>query len=492
MSSFQDLTKRNPSARRNLWFERLMAVIASFNLGLVFFDLSYVPWRNFWLQGNIQFFNFIVQVPLPPITKVYDPVKGIEPHRETQQYLNTVTALEEQVAQTGLQSTEVIKILERLDRLSSEMIDTNPFQIANKSGSLEKIKNRMREHIGLDSARQSFQTFWSQEYLSRNGWQKEMLFFNRQVRPLIETNYYRPIGENGEFIDLFWLIDLPFVIIFAVEFLSRTFYISRRHVGVSWIDAMLWRWYDIFLVLPFWRWLRVIPVVIRLNQSELIDLERVQEQVNQGFVATFAEEITEVVVIRVINQIQGSIQRGEVTRWLTQPEKRTYIDLNNVNEVEAISNIITQIVVYKVLPKVRPDIEAILQHNIESILNKLPVYQNFKNIPGLASIPNQLTEKLVTEISQGAYDALISALEDPVGAKLTAQLVEHFGEAVASEVQQKHTLEKVQSLLVDMLEEVKINYVERLSEQDMERILEETRKIRQLSSPQDGQIYPYK
>ncbi|HLO50479.1 MAG TPA: hypothetical protein VK211_18830, partial [Kamptonema sp.] len=112
--------------------------------------------------------------------------------------------------------------------------------------------------------------------------------------------------------------------------------------------------------------------------------------------------------------------------------------------------------------------------------------------PGLASIPNQLTEKLVTEISQGAYDALISALEDPVGAKLTAQLVEHFGEAVASEVQQKHTLEKVQSLLVDMLEEVKINYVERLSEQDMERILEETRKIRQLSSPQDGQIYPYK
>lgn len=492
MSSLQDLSKRKPPARRNFWFERLMAILASFNLGLVLFDLSYIPWRNFWLQGNIQILDFIIQLPLPPVTKLYDPVKGIEPHRETQQYLNTVNALEEQVAQTGLQSTEVIRILERLDRLSSEMIDTNPFQIANKSGSLEKIKNRMRERIGLDSARQSFRTFWSQEYLFQNGWQKEIGFFNRQIRPLIETNYYRPIGENGDFVDKFWVVDLPFVIIFAIEFLSRTFYISRRHVGVNWVDAMLWRWYDIFLLLPLWRWLRVIPVVIRLNQSELIDLERVQDQVNQGFVANFAEEITQVVVIRVINQIQGSIQSGEVTRWLTQPEKRTYIDINNVNEVEAISNIVTQIVVYKVLPKIRPDIEAILRHNIESILNKLPAYQNFKNVPGLASIPNQLTEKLVTEISQGAYDALISALEDPVGTQLSAQLVQHFGEAVASEVQQKHTLEKVQSLLIDMLEEVKINYVERLSEQDMERILEETRKIRQLSSPQDGQIYPYK
>ncbi len=492
MSSLPKITKKKSTTRRNLWFERLIALLASANLGLVLFDLSYTPWRNFWLQGNIHLLNFTVKIPLPPITKWYDPIKGIEPNRETQKYLDTVNALEEQVAQTGLQSPQVENLLAQLRLLSSETIDTDPFRIANKSGTLEKIKNRMRDRIGLDSARQSFNTFWTQDHLSKYGWQKEQIFFNTKIRPLIEINYYRPIGENGEFVDYFWIIDLPFVILFGLEFLGRTWFISRRHVAISWLDAMLWRWYDIFLLIPFWRWLRVIPVTIRLNQAEFVDLERIQTQVTQGFVATFAEEITEVVVVRVIKQVQGSIERGEVTRWLFQSEKRTYIDLNNINEVEAIADIIIKLVVYRVLPKIQPDLSAILRHNIESILKNLPAYKNIQSIPFLAEIPNQLTEKLVTEISQAAYEAITSALEDPVGSKLSAQLVQHFGEAIASEVQNQQTLEKIQSLLLDMLEEIKINYVERLSQEDIEQIMEETRQIHQLAQPQDGQISHYK
>ena len=46
------------------------------------------------------------------------------------------------------------------------MIETNPFAGAGKSGTLEKIKNRMREHIGEESSKAAFNTFWSQEYLS--------------------------------------------------------------------------------------------------------------------------------------------------------------------------------------------------------------------------------------------------------------------------------------------------------------------------------------
>lgn len=486
MSSLKKQSKKNSIPSRKLWFERSLAILASVNLGLVLFDLSYVPWRNFWLQGNIQFFDFKLNIPLPPIAKWYDPVKAIEPHRDTQKYLNTVKKLQEQVVQTGLQSPQVESLLKELRSLSSETIDNDPFRVANKSGTLEKIKNQMRDRIGLDSARQSFNTFWSQEHLSKYGWTNEIRFFNNSIRPLIETNYYRPIGESGEPVDYFWLIDLPFVIIFGLEFLGRTFYISRRHVGVSWPDAMLWRWYDIFLLIPFWRWLRVIPVGIRLDRARILDLDRVREQANQGFVASFAEEITEVVVLRVIKQMQDSIQQGDISRWLLQPEKKAYIDLNNVNEVEAIANLITKVVVYQVLPKVKPDIEAILRHNIESILKNLPAYQSIQNLPLVSNIPAQLTEKLVTEISQGAYDVLIAALEDPVGAKLSTQLVQHFGEAIAQEVQNQHTVDKIQNLLVDMLEEVKVNYVERLSQEDIEQIMEETRQIRQLAIPTDG------
>ena len=455
-----------------------MAIAATVNLGLVLFDLSYVPCRNFYLQ----------KIPVHPrLTQLYDPIKGIEPHRETQKYLNTVNTLREQISQTGLQSPQAENLLEELRRLSVEMIESNPFAVANKTGSLEKIKNRMRDRVGKESAREAFSIFWSPAYLSKAGWQKEIDFFNQEIQPLIETNYYRNIGENGEFVDDFWRIDLPFVALFGLEFLARTFYISRRHTGIRWLDAMLWRWYDILLLQPFWRWLRIIPVTIRLNQAKLLNLEPVRQQITEGFVANFAEKLTEVVVVRVLNQIQISIERGEVTRWLFQSQtRRSYIDINNVNEMEALTELLVQTAVYKVLPQIQSDIVAILRHNIESTLKQSPIYRGMQNLPGLENLGGQMSEQLATQVTQSAYNALVNAVEDPVGAKLSRQLVQHFSEAMGSQVQKKQTIEEIQTLLCDLLEEVKLNYVKQLAQEDVEQVIEQTRQLRHkaLGSPQ--------
>lgn len=495
MSSFQRLTKTKSQARRNLWFERVMASLALVNLLLVLFDLSYIPLRNFWLQGKIQvlgftlgqirFPGFTIEIPLPPIAQWYDPIKGIEPYRDTQQYLKRVNDLENQMLATGLQSPQVAVILQDLRRRSEEMIDTNPFQLANKTGTLERIKNRMRELVFKNrdaSAKESFRVFWSQQYLAANNRERGLGFFNNEIRPLIETNYFRPIGESGEFVNRFWLIDIWFVIPFALEFLARTWFISRRRTGVSWLDAMLWRWYDIFLLLPVFRWLRIIPVTIRLNQAELLDLDPIQKQISQGFVASIAEDLTEVVVVRVINQAQSSIRGGDITKWLSQQEVRPYIDLNNTDEVAALTTIIMQLAVYQVLPKIRPDLEALLQHHLEKAFNQSPAYQGLQKVPGMEQLQHELTGRLVKEISQAVYDGLNSAMEpDPVGDQLFRRLIEHLSEALGSEIQAKQTLQKIQSLLTDLLEEIKVNYVERLSEEDLEEVLEQTRAIRQIA-----------
>ncbi|MEH2419414.1 MAG: hypothetical protein V7K48_00235 [Nostoc sp.] len=461
------------SKQQNFWFEKFMAITATVNLGLVLFDLSYVPWRDFYLRK------------VPQIIQIYDPIKGIEPYRDTEKYLKTVKALEEQVSQTGLQSPQVNSRLEEIRRLSNEMIDTNPFAGVNKSGSLEKIKNRMRDRIGKESAKQSFGTFWSQPYLTQKGWVQEINFFNQRIRPLIASNYYRQIGENGEFIDNFWTIDLPFVILFGVELLGRTFLLRRQHPGFSWLEAVLWRWYDLFLLLPFWRELRIIPVLIRLDQARLLNLHPVRKQINQGIVANFAEELTEIVVVRVINQLQGSIQQGELTRWLSQQENlRPYIDINNVNEVEAIAGLLVKTIVYQVLPNIQPAIVAILRHNIETVLHQVPVYRNLQNLPGVGHAQTQLSEQLATQITTNLYKTLVSAVEDPVGAKLTSQLVQSFSDALGAEIKEKHVLSEIQSLLFDFLEEIKLNYVQRLSQEDIDQIIEQTRQLRtQVSVP---------
>ncbi|MBD2726772.1 hypothetical protein H6G96_10615 [Nostoc sp. FACHB-892] len=455
------------SKQRNLWFERIMAITATVNLGLVLFNLSYVPWRDSYLRK------------LPQIIQIYDPIKGIEPHRDTKNYLETVKALEEQVSQTGLQSPQVNSRLEEIRRLSNEMVDTNPFAGVNKSGTLEKIKNRMRSHIGNESAKQSFATFWSQPYLSKNGWDQQISFFNESIRPLIASNYFRQIGENGEFVDNFWIIDLPFVILFGLELLGRTFFIRRQHPGFSWLEALLWRWYDLFLLLPFWRWLRILPVLIRLDQVRLLNLHPLRKQINQGIVANFAEELTEIVVVRVINQVQGSIQKGELTRWLSQQENlRPYIDINNVNEVEAIAGLLVKTIVYQVLPEIQPAIIAMLRHNIETVFHQVPVYRNLQNLPGVGQAQTQLSEQLATQITTNLYKTLVSAVEDPVGAKLTSQLVQSFSDALGSEIKEKHVLSEIQSLLFDFLEEIKLNYVQRLSQEDIDQIIEQTRQLR--------------
>ncbi|MBW4634380.1 MAG: hypothetical protein KME30_21445 [Iphinoe sp. HA4291-MV1] len=465
-----------PLMQRNIWFERVMAIIASVNLGLVLFDLSYVPWRDFYIRN------------LPQITQIYDPIKGIEPHRETTNYLATVDALIEQVSQTGLQSPQVIKELEELRRLSNEMIDSNPFAGADKSGTLEKIKNRMRDRIDVKSSKQAFSTFWSQAYLSKRGWNREIDFFTKRIRPLIIVNYYRSIGENGELVDNFWRLDLPFVILFSVELLARSFYIKRQYPGFSFLNAIFWRWYDLFLLLPFWRPLRVIPVLIRLDYARLLNLYPLRQQVHQGIIANFAEEITEIVVVRVINQIQGSIQQGELRRWLSQKEHlRSYIDINNINEVEAIGAILVKTIVYQVLPKIQPEVAAILRHNIETIFRQAPMYRNLQHLPGLDAMQTQLSEQLATQITTNLYSAVVSATEDPVGAKLSSQLVQRFGEALGTEMQKKQVLSEIQNLLIDFLEEVKLNYVQRLSQEDMWKVLEQTKQLRTQPSVQPVQ-----
>lgn len=468
-SDLHKLTESKYPVHRNRWFEQLIAIIIVINFSLVLFDLSYIPWRDFYFQE------------FPRLTQLYDPVKGIKPHRETQNYLAQVYKLENQIEQTGFQSSQVESLLQELSRLSNEMIQDNPFAVADKSGTLEKIKNQMRTHVSLESAHQAFNRFWSYDYLTQTNWQQEIKFFDTHVRPLIQTNYYRRIGFNGKFIDSFWLVDLPFNILFSGIILARTFSVKRTCTKLTWLEAILRHWYDIFLIIPFWRWLRVIPLLIHLYQSNLLDLRPIEGQIKRDFITNFAEEIAEIVGIQVINQIQDSIRRGDLARWLFQPEtRRPFIKINNTNEVKEIASRLLYLSVYQVLPQIQPDIEALMRYNIESILKQSPIYQQLQTVPGLSHLPTQLTEKLVTDMSQAAYNTLTTSLEDPVVIELSNRLFQNFSTALSTEIQDRQNLQEIQSLILELLEEFKINYVKDIAEVGVERTLAEATQIQQI------------
>ncbi len=489
--------------RSRLWFEKIMALLVLANYSLVIFNLTFIPLRDFWLQGRVQFLikigAFEREIPKKPIKVLpfnvaywYDWVKGIEPYRETENYLQTVDKLNQELNQNALQDPaqnsvsnqkNIDIILANLQQQSLEMIDDNPFQVSNKTGTFERIKNKMREHIfGTRdaSSKEAFEVFWSRQSLSERGVRQELNFFDREIRPLLETNYFRPVGENGEPVNNFGLLDFPFFLIFLSEFLLRTWYISRRHIGVSWFDAMLWRWYDIFLLIPLWRWLRIIPLIIRLHQAQLIDLKAVKKQASQGFVANIAQDITQVVIVQAIDQVQNSIKDGSLRKLITQHQVNPYIDINDTNETVEITWMMAQLIIEKVLPQIRPEAEAFLNYNIEKALTQTPAYQGLQYLPGFKNLQLQLTEQLVSRLYQGFAEGLQNLLqEDPVFNELMKNLVDKFRQTMGSELQNQKSIDRLEFLLTDLLEEIKINYVERLSTEDIEVILEQTRALRQ-------------
>jgi hypothetical protein len=423
-----------------------MAIIASIGFIVAMFDFTYIPWRDFYFRN------------LPTVIEHYDRFKGIEPHRETQRYLNAVEQLKLTVNQTGLASAQTRSWLQELDTLSVSLIQNNPFQVAEKTGNLEKIKNQVRDRVQNQSAKGSFQTFWSQAYLTKAGWDKEISFYEQRIKPLIVTNYYRRLDLSGNYIDLFWQIDIVFIGIFAIDLLSRVYYICQHNRNVSWQQAIVRRWYDLFLLLPFAQFLRVIPVLIRCDRAKLINFDIVRSELNRLFVGQIVNELTDGVVIQILSQTQAAVKQGQIAQIIRGYLQQPHIDLNNTNEIEVLFELILELIVYRVIPKIQPDLEAIFRHLFQKALSESPAYRNLKLLPGIGELPAQAIDRVIKEVSGSIYIALTKVLEDPTSGNLSRRLAETLTQSIGDEMQRGQTVVKIESLLYDLLEEVKVTY----------------------------------
>ncbi len=241
-------------------------------------------------ENELDFFNrnirdwMLFYEPLLP----YDIIKGIEPYRDSQQYLITVVLLDKELEKEGLAGENVELILGELRDKSTKLIDSEYFfQIVNKTSTLTQIKYKVKNHIydripetypkltptlkflkSLDilqyiapeilwadkSSKEAFNTYWSLPNFALYGWQEELDYFDQEIEFLMRSFYFRNLGINGEFVDRFWLIDLPWTALFFLEFMFRTLWLSFR-TRLSWWGAVKYRWYDVLLLQP---WLPIL------------------------------------------------------------------------------------------------------------------------------------------------------------------------------------------------------------------------------------------
>ncbi|MBD2258786.1 hypothetical protein H6G13_14520 [Pseudanabaena sp. FACHB-2040] len=448
------------------WRDRILAVLALVNLGLVAFDATYLKFRNFYRQE------------LPGLAQLYDPVKGIRPHAAAVRYEELVAALQNQLVATGVNSPEVAQRLADLRSHSTQFLIDNPLVATDQGNIAEKIKAEIRQRTGTATTPAGFARFWSQAYLAQTNWPGELAFWNEQINPRVQTAYFRDSNRWGLPVNYFWLLDWPFILIFLADFLIRTRITSQRNPRLDWLEAMLRRWYDLLWLLPVWRWLRLIPTTVRLYEARLLNLEAVRSQVNHDVAVNFAQELMELIGIQVIDQMQASIRKGDLAEMIFHPEaRRPYVQVNGVNEVQAIASRIVNVGLYDVVPQVQSDIEALLTHSLTTSLSQIPLYSQLKNLPGIGHLPSQWTEQLARELSQATYQNVLRSLEDPVAADILERLSTNFRETLEVELQKRHNLKDIQDWLVDMLEEFKINYVQQIADAEIEQLVEKTENL---------------
>ena len=446
-----------------VWWKKLVAIVASINLLLVAFNLSYLSLRDVYLQQ------------LPSVVSFYDSVKGIEPHPDTETYLQTVEDLQQAIATKGLTANPTKKLLDSLRQQSIALIEENPFLTANKLATFAKLKHRIEYRLQTRSAKEAFTSFWSLKYLLEKKVEAELDFFQQNIAPLLKTNYYRRSDANGLYIDNFWRIDLGFVIFFVVEYLSRTFIIARKRSDLNWWDAMLRRWYDTFMFFPVWRWLRIIPVTVRVHKSGLVNMERVLAQITHEPAAYISHRASMFLMVRLLNQSQEAINDGAIANILTSSTSDTF----NATE-EKVNVIIDRLVglaICDVLPRVQPDVEALLRHVLRGALKESDIYQAMRSLPGIANLPQDAIEQLADYLAQGAYQVLIDSYTDSNGRIIFDRLKNNFSKTLKQQLQNKATQSEIQALVMDLLEDWKASYVLNSHQRNAVETLAETEKI---------------
>ncbi|MEG4005484.1 hypothetical protein QUA41_08670 [Microcoleus sp. Pol11C1] len=294
-----------------------------------------------------------------------------------------------------------------------------------------------------------------------------------QLRPVYQSYFpglvkiYDPIKgidsslQNPEYLksaDQFWRIDALFIGFFGAEFLIKSLFHTRRKPGVTWLDFVLRRWYEVFLVIPIWQGWRILPVLVRLHKSGLVNLDRAVAQVTYEPVAYLANTISEYMMVRFINQAKSSIKQGDAAQMLLA--QQPYLHVNQENTIEQITKRILDLTIYKVLPQVQPDLEELLHHNLETTIKQSDFYQILQTFSPINILPTEMTEQLASYLTQTAVNVVSTTYEDDKGRKILDNFSQEFNQSLRRELQDEKTLGELQSLLSDLLEEVKLNYIQ--------------------------------
>lgn len=413
--------------------DAFLLVLAMANMLVVLFDFTYLEARPTYLRFA------------PGIVALYDPVKAIEPHRTTEGYI---------AAARRAMAGPTPEALGEMRSLSSLLLADDPFAGASMSGTFEQIKNRLRRHMQVSSAKVAFDRYWSPDNWAAERVPRERAFFERDLAPLFHRNYYRAIGENGRPYDAFWLIDLCFVPAFVLEFLWRGAQGIRRGQYASWKAVCAERWYDLAYFVPLatypfsmgqssaWHLIRIVSVGHRMRRMGLINPLAAFERP----LARLLDVVTDLVNVKLLSNYQKSVAGFRLQSAASS--------LGPVQQAQlaAVADALGERVLPDVLEQILPQLEALVTASARQALERSPAFHALRRLPLVGMLPEQTLAALVGEVVHGTHAGLIAALRDQESRELAVELGGKFSSALLDAIAKTGLEAEAKRLAIDWLE----------------------------------------
>jgi hypothetical protein len=434
-------SKKRRRISLSLLWDGLMVYLAIVNVLFIGFDFSYLWFRSFYVNN------------IPWVARHYDRVKGIEPHPTTSRYIELVDETRELVEQRATPD-QVGPGLEELRQLSLELLNDPVFFFHDVDVSMAAIRFWVVTQMGYPpaaaahraSVEEAFVRLWSYH---PNELSSRLDFFDEKLRPIMAPNYFREFDpDSGKLVDHSWLIDLPFLCLFALEFLVRWGLAVRRHTYRTWYLFPLYNWYDALGLIPYFRLFRlfrIVSIYVRLYRSELTVIGQDVISRTVKFVSrAIAEEITDMVTIRILDQTQAKL-RGGIYTEIIHDELNAHREAIRSGLVQSLSDVATN-------SDLRERVREFLRINLEQSVNSAPA---LRGVP----LPDALLRPLVTAVGNAVFDSFVQTVADTLreehGKQVLRQVVDGALDTVLAEVGGAGVEELIQRIALEMIERTK-------------------------------------
>lgn len=284
-------------------------------------------------------------------------------------------------------------------------------------------------------------------------------FFMTAIIKLLLSNY---LPDFYAFYNLhihqnFLSIDLVFVGIFLVELLIRWAIAIARRTYNRWFFYPIAHWYDVLGCIPiasfrFFRILRVISILYRLQRLSVIDLKKTYLfKVVKKYYQIIMEEISDSVMVKFIEGVQKELMMesaitDKIIAEVIVPRKGILIDWLSARVAKAISG---------TYHEYRDEIHVYLEHLVGEALKGNKELKALKQVPVIGNYISKSLEKTVTDVALNSVNGLMQDMAGGQHHALFHNITEHTVEGLMTHEEQDHLSAATREVLVESLELIK-------------------------------------